>query len=165
MESGEVLAIVNAVYNEHFAGYYKWKDDLIGEGVLGVLVCEQKYNPSKGKFIVYAWRSAWGRMMAWCRSECKHRVGQVEVDDLDNYAGVANGGDIEWGDIRAELQGVRLKRALHNAIIDGLLDGERACDLADKFGVSRQVVSEVWKRWKCKVACRFDFVEGNIVPK
>ena len=165
MESGEVLAIVNAVYNEHFAGYYKWKDDLIEEGVLGVLVCEQKYDPSKGKFIVYAWRSAWGRMMAWCRSECRHRVGQVEVEDLDDYAGVENGSNIEWADIREGLKCVRLKSALHNAIIDGLLCGERACDLADRFGVSRQVVSEVWKRWKRKVVSRFELVDGNVVPK
>lgn len=165
MESGEVLAIATAVYNEHFSGCREWRDDLIGEGVLGILVCEQKYNPSKGKFIVYAWRSAWGRMMSWVKGECRHRVGEVDLEDLDIVASEPFCSGVEWDDIRGELGQVRMKKQLHNAIVSALLDGERPSDIAGRLGVSRQYVSEVWKRWKQKVAENFELVEGNIVPR
>ena len=165
MESGEILAIATAVYNEHFSGCCAWRDDLIGEGVLGILVCEQKYNPSKGKFIVYAWRSAWGRMMAFVNTECRHRVGRVELEDLDTVANEPFKSGIEWDDIRGELAEVRFRKQLHNAVVAGILDGERQCDLARKLGLSTQCVGEIWKRWKRRVVEQLDFVEGNIVPR
>lgn len=165
MESGEILAIATAVYNEHFSGCWAWREDLIGEGVLGILVCEQKYNPSKGKFVVYAWRSAWGRMMAFVNTECRHRVGRVELADLDAVANEPFKSGIEWEDIRCELGQVRMRKELHNAIVSALLDGQRPSDVSCRLGVSRQFVSEVWKRWKDKVTSEFDFVEGNIVPR
>lgn len=165
MESGEVLAIATAVYNEHFSGCREWREDLIGEGVLGILVCEQKYEPSKGKFIVYAWRSAWGRMMAWFKCECRHKVGKVDIEDLDFVASEAFGEEVEWDDIRCELGQVRMRKAVHNAIVASLLDGERPSDVAERLGVSRQYVSEVWRRWRDKVAEKFKYVGGNIEPR
>lgn len=165
MKSGEVLAIATAVYNEHFRGFSEWREDLIAEGVLGILVCEQRYDATKGKLVVYAWRSAWGRMMSYAKDECRAKAGRVGLEDVDNYVNEPFKSCIEETEIIEELGQVRMRKELHNAIVELMLSGERECDVAEKLGVSRQYVSLAWNKWKQKVHSRFDFVNGNIEPK
>lgn len=165
MESGEVLAIATAVYNEYFRGFSEWREDLISEGVLGILVCEQRYIKSRGKFIVYAWRSAWGRMMTYAKGECKAKLGRVDVDDLESVAYEPFRSGIEERELVDELGEVRLRNELHNAIVERMLGGERECEVAKRMGVSRQYVSNVWNRWKRAVHSKFDYIDGNIEPK
>lgn len=165
MESGEVLAIATAVYNEYFRGFSEWREDLIAEGVLGILVCEQRYDATKGKLVVYAWRSAWGRMMSYAKDECKAKLGRVDLEDVDNYVSEPFKSCLEETDIIEELGQVRMRKELHNAIVERMLSGERECDVAEKLGVSRQYVSLAWNKWKQKVHSQFDFIDGNIEPK
>lgn len=165
MESGEVLAIATAVYNEYFRGFSEWREDLIAEGVLGILVCEQRYDATKGKLVVYAWRSAWGRMMSYAKVECRAKLGRVDLTEVDNYISEQFKSCLEETDIIKELGQVRMRKELQNAIVERILSGERECDVADKLGVSRQYVSLAWNKWKRKVHSRFEFIDGNIEPK
>ena len=69
------INLVYSVYNTYFknTNFYIDKEDLIGEGMLGLVKAANTYNPNKNKFSTYAYNCIKNHMINYCNKEFKHK--------------------------------------------------------------------------------------------
>ena len=69
------MNLVYSIYYDNFAYtyYYIDKDDLISEGMLGLVKAASTYKPNKTKFSTYAYHCIKNHMINYCNKEYKHK--------------------------------------------------------------------------------------------
>lgn len=69
------MKLVYSVYNDNFKNtmFYIDKEDLISEGMLGLVKAANSFNPEKQKFSTYAYVCIKNHMINYCNREFKHK--------------------------------------------------------------------------------------------
>lgn len=149
MEVEEMYALAGAVYRDNFKGGYVDREDMLQEGVIGILRAEKNYDASKGSFRTLAYSYALWSMMDYFNresAETKARVSLSRCDellgydiDVNEYYGV---GEICMGAFKD-----RKKRRM----VELYLDSKSYREIGDDVGVSRQRVSKVISELKVAI--------------
>lgn len=171
MEVGEMVAISTAVYNGRFRRWAEWKEDLVSEGVLGIMRAIEVYDESRGvKLGTFAWKCAERRMLMFLRKERKHRevLASASVDDLEECIGVAD----DYSNIfpfTPQREAVSSVKVVINGVevdvLRELLDGGKQKDVARRCGVTRQYVSYIFKRVCDDIRKNYVYEDGEIVRR
>jgi RNA polymerase sigma factor (sigma-70 family) len=147
--SEEMFKISTAVYNKHFNGCSDIREDLIGEGVLGIVSAVRNYDDYVGcSLSTYAWNCARGRMSVFYRKEKRIKERFVALtsdhlleDESKNFK--------ESLYKREELEKVmaiidKLKEK-EKEIVLGIIEGIPQSHIASKIGITKQAVNSKWK--------------------
>lgn len=172
---GEMMAMAGEIYRRRFSGQAVCsRDDLIMEGVAGIIEAGERYDGGRASFTTYAWWCALWQMLRFFKAE-KERLGQVSLND-------EVGDGIELGDIlfNTEWEGknndnddnkiigglikvAKDKSCKDFEILMGLLEGKKQREIAKDFGVTKQSISKVFCNFKDYVRENYDVVDGEIV--
>lgn len=169
MEAEEMVAIARAVFSAEFGKLGWMRDDLISEGVLGIVAGEKNYSDDRGmKESTYAWNCARGRMLAYYRKEKRHheKFGVVSAEDVMAYEG-----EVDPRFFRlTQKEGVeKLIEEMNDsgsektrAIVDDFISGDTQVKIAQRHGVSRQRVSELFRKLRKRVREKYKYEDGEI---
>ena len=71
----ENMNLVSGVYNDLFKNTYIYidKEDMVGEGMLALVVAADTYKENKGKFSTYAYVCIKNAMTNYANKEFKHK--------------------------------------------------------------------------------------------
>lgn len=174
MVSGEeMMKLAGHVWSKYFKGERESRDELVAEGVLAMVKASGSYKADNGvKETTYLCVCARMAMAMWLRKQRKNWRGVVGADVVD-FVGdrVSDDGEDMYEmlaradvvDKVREANGVMRPKA--NAIANALLNGERKVDVARKFGVSKQNVSNMFIKLKKRTLEKYDYVNGVLVDK
>lgn len=74
--------LVPFLYNKYFKGYFRFKDDLLSSGYLGLCKACKRFDESKGfRFTTFASKCVINEMRMFLRKEFKHYNNRI--DDID----------------------------------------------------------------------------------
>jgi DNA-directed RNA polymerase specialized sigma24 family protein len=168
MEVGEMYRVVRAVRSKYFSGCREKWEDLESEGLLALCEAEVSFDESYGvSFLTYGWRCVWCAMMKYLRASEKYERlladtnGDIECYFVEEDCDVCVCDDVMK--MIADASGVMSPKA--NLIANELLGGKKQCDIADKFGVSRQFVNEIFSKIKENVREKYDYINGELIEK
>ena len=88
--SEDYIKLATMVYNKHFSGFKRFKEDLIQEGICSLLQNEDKYDSSRGQWSSFAYKVIHNAMAFFLRSEKKQDFHLLE-DDLDSFENLSDG--------------------------------------------------------------------------
>ena len=171
MKGENMIALATAVYNKYFTRFSDIRDDLINEGVLGIIKCEPFYSGDRGNFATFVWICAKRSMMIYLKKEYRHRrmIAKDEVETVyefipDEKIGmdVPYDPDKELDKIRELTSGYKGKR---KQIAEDLLRCERPKDLVDKYGLTKQRISQIYVDIKKKSNEKYEFKDGYLIEK
>ena len=171
VDGGEAVAIATAVANRYYGVDNKMREDLIAEGVVGVMKAVASYREGVGcKFTTYAWKCARNEMAMYVRQEMKWRnLVDERVVDFEGAVGcdddfIGSTTEHERSDMLKELLS-EFKGERGREIAERLLSGERQADVAEEFGVSRQRVWRIFSRIKAVANERFEYKDGELTRR
>ena len=168
----EMMAMAGRVYHEYYKAEKALEQDLVSEGVVGILVGLDKFDEAKGvQLSTFMCACARNAMASYMRRERKRKAGHglvalevVEVEDVLDMDGMAERQRLAEAMMKVrEASGVLRPRA--NAIANELLKGRRQIDVAREFGVSRQDVNNVFKKIKRRITEQYEYCEGQLERK
>lgn len=168
----EMMKMAGRVYQEYYKGSGVSREDLVSEGVVGILVGMSKFDESKGvQLSTYMYVCARNAMAGYVRKEKVSR--KLHGDDL--LVGVeAVGEDVvgmlaEREESEELIEKVReaagVMRPKVNAIANELLKGRRQVDVARQFNVSRQAVNNIFKKIRVSVVEKYEYDGVRIKEK
>ncbi len=150
-----MVKIASAVYKRHFGGCRNIREDMIQEGILGIILSERLYDESRGvSRYTFAWNYAKGAMMSFYKREKRHRETFCSLPDLDIYQGIVEDyNKKEEKDKRLEKIYLALSEIDEKSkdIFINIVNGEKQKDIAERMGMSRQLVNVRYKRAKEKI--------------
>jgi RNA polymerase sigma factor (sigma-70 family) len=171
MKGENMIALATAVYNKYFTRFSDLRDDLINEGILGIIKCEPCYNEDRGNFATFVWICAKRSMIIYLKKEYRHRrmIAKDEVETVCEFVpdekygvNVPYDSDKELDKIRELISGYKGKR---KQIAEDLLRCERPKDLVDKYGLTKQRISQIYVDIKKKSNEKYEFKDGYLIEK
>lgn len=166
MSPEEMVAVAKAIYKQHFTGFPRLREDLIAEGVLGIVAGQEKFDASLGvKPSTYFWKCAKNNMVQFVVRELRWKkvvdsAKETLVQGLYPKRDEFGADDVELA--RECVTGLRPKTS---AIAEEIFDGKKQKEIAQEYGVTRQRVSGIFQTIKRKVTECYDLVGGKLVEK
>ena len=170
--SGEtMIAMSTAVYNRFFKAYKDIREDLINEGVLGIVKGLEYFDESRGALATFVWVCAKQYMLIYIKKEIKHRniIAKDDVSDFINYI------PDESAILEVPYDGKKEVEKLYSIadeftgrrkdIAYDLISGKAPKELVEKYGLTKQRISQVYIGLKNKVLEKYDFDDGYLVEK
>jgi RNA polymerase sigma factor (sigma-70 family) len=156
----EIMKMATAIYNKHFKCCYDLREDLISEGVLGIMSAINNYKREKGvKLSTYAWNMGKGKMMNFYNLEKERRANLTMMPDYEWLQD-------EGQDVKEQLFGKEMYDKVKK-VVGGLKTEEQwitnsICEgyskefIAKRLGVTNQAVCTRWKRLKAKIVREYN---------
>lgn len=172
LSGGEMMAIATDIYNKKFSKSGIDRDDLIMEGVLGILDYQERYDAELGKLSSYVCKCAYGRMLTYYRKQKVHIDNCESYEDFDwvigsdvDFASEVKDSNYVYGAKIEILKGIEESNLLRQKIVSDLLDGKKQCNVAVLNNVSKQYVSVVWQSFCATARERYKLVDGEILER
>ena len=171
MNGETMIAMSTAVYNKFFRRYKDMREELINEGVLGIMKGLAYFDESKGALGTFVWLCAKQYMVVFLNKEIKHQQGiaKDDVGDLINYIpDESEILDVPY-DGKKEIQKLYLIAdefsGKRKDIAYDLIEGKKPKELVEKYGLTKQRISQVYIGLKKRVMEKYDFDDGYLVEK
>lgn len=171
LSGDDMMAVATAIYNANFKGQGVCeRDDLIGEGVYGLIMAGERYDSGKGQFLTYAWKCACRKMLSFFNREKKMQcvsLDEIVCDEVRLVEMIDSGVDVEELIFRdnAKEQVAKLKGCCGGKIARDIVGGKRQREIAEDYGLTRQRVSQVFCNFKEDVRKKYDYIDGEICEK
>lgn len=171
MSGEKMIKIATAIYNKYFFRYSDIREDLINEGVLGILKSEPFYSVEKGNEMTFFWICAKRSMSIYLKRECRHRrmIAKDEVEevyefipDTKSIMDVPYDADKELDKIRELISGYKGKR---KQIAEDLLNCYEPKDLVEKYGLTKQRISQIFVGIKNRSNNIYKLEDGYLIEK
>ena len=151
----ENMPLVVDTYNKHFTKLYKYKEDLIQSGNLGLWKDCLKYNENKGyKFSTFAVKCIKNEMAMFLRKELKHWyycTDYVIENDLGEKINIldtlSDETQVQFMEENCNINNA-IDKLKHSEIVKEHLKGYCQYEIAKKQGVTHQRISKIIKEAK-----------------
>ena len=163
MEIKEMYALAGAVYRDNFKGSCVDRDDMLQEGVIGILRAEKNYDESKGSFRTLAYLYALWGMMDYYNKEKAERINNVSLSDYENILKCEIDLRESCG-LDKICRGV-FKDGKKKDIVDLYLSNKSYEEIGKNVGVSKQRVGKVLGELKDKIKSNYIYVDENIMER
>ena len=100
-------SIPNTIFNKHYKGFLKYKDDMIQTAYLQIWKSKNKFNPNKGKLESFMATICWNTFNKFIRDNV--------YKDKDNINSIVNIDTVEY--MNADYDGRNEKRELINSMV------------------------------------------------
>ena len=100
-------SIPNVIFDKHFKGFLKYKDDMIQTAYLQIWKSKNKFNPNKGKLESFMATICWNTFNKFIRDNV--------YKDKDNINSIVNIDTVEY--MNADYDGRNEKRELINSMV------------------------------------------------
>ena len=171
MESEEMVKLSTFVYNKYFNRYSGLREDLISEGLLGIVRGLPEYKEERGKFGSYICACAKNSMLMFLMRELKYinNISNTEVETFyeilpDERAGSEPqmGAKMQLEKLRGMTKGMKLRKQV---LLNEILDCKTPKEIASAYGISKQRVSKVFLELKRKAQQKYKLVDNTMVDK
>lgn len=168
----ELMAMGTDVYNKWFRGFSRWKEDIIMEAVAGLLKAEAKFDDSYGvSFLTFGYKCARNKVNMYLRREKKFNNLVADIEDevfekiKDNSYDNCDKSISYSNNIKLVMSCVGVMKPKYNAIANELIKGNAQNKVAEKYGVSRQRVCNIFNNIKKKVVEKYKCENGEMVER
>lgn len=155
----EIVKMATAIYNANFKNCRSLKEDLLSEGVLGIMQAIANYDSSKGiKLSTYAWNVAKGKMVNFYNAEKESRENLTILCDCEWVGDGWNMVEVlEASEKMEKFEKIvgKLKK-VDQFIVWKICEGYTRREVAMCLGVSTQCVSAKWKKLQEKIIMEFN---------
>lgn len=151
----EILKMATAIYNKSFKCFSRFREDLISEGVLGIVTAINKFQREKGvQLSTYAWNTGRGMMMEFLKKE-KERNENFTVladcewisDDEQDVKEIIYSGD-RMNKIYKIIDGFKEREKF---IVYRMMEGYTRAEIARMLNTSSQSIWMSWERLKARI--------------
>ena len=166
-----MIAMSTAVYNRYFKRYADIRDDLINEGVLGIIKGEQYFSEQRGSKATFFWVCAKRNMLMYLAKEVRYRnkIASDLIEDVMSFIPDDSVEIVEPYNGAREIDKIRELASCFNKkgkdIANDLLNGISPKELVDKYGVTKQRISQVYVALKEKTIEKYKFDDGYLVER
>lgn len=161
MDGNEMIRLAKAVARRHYGERGDKDEDLISEGIMGIMRAEARYEDGRGsKLITYAYASARNAMRRYMAKEARWR-NYVMLNGNEAEEAIAEEID-KAGEIERIIERLGIKEG---SLGFEIMSGERQTDIARRRGISRQRVSKEFKKIKNRVLSIYEYKDGGISEK
>lgn len=174
MRDEEIIKIANSIFNREFSKYRAMREDLVSECVLGIMEASAKYDESRGAKTTYLWTCGRNRVLQYLRRERKalnnrheksvEEMSEYLVEEQESEEPVAFANVMQLIEEMIDNCSGRSKGKTR-AIARDFLSGMKCTAIANKYGVSRQMVSKTVINLRNEIKANYDFRDGEFVRK
>lgn len=163
MDGSEMIKLAKVVARRHYGVRGERDEDLISEGVLGIMRAEARYcDGSVARLTTYAYASARNAMRRYVAKETRWRNAVAMIGDNDYLPTAENDG----GEAREVLDEIAERLGLKAGSLGReIMSGERQSDIARRRGISRQAVSKEFKKIQRRILDIYEYERGEISEK
>lgn len=162
-----MIAFATKVYNKHFTRCRVDRDDLIMEGVVGILDYQGNYDENKGTLATYLWKCAYCRMLTFYREQKKYFSHKDEIDKA-MYVETNEKNPLETVfiyDDMGMIENYKGDSKFKRGIVDDVIKLGSQNKVAKKHGITHQYVSLIWRKFISDVRENCEMVDGVIEHK
>lgn len=171
MTGENMLKISTAVYNKYFSKYTDIREDLINEGIVGILKSKPFYSVQKGSKSTFFWICAKRSMISYLKKEFRHRrmIAKDEVEEVYEFIPDGNSMVDDPYSASAEIDKLRevvsCYKGKRKQIAEDLLNCKKPKELVNKYGITKQRISQVFIDIKNRSNNIYEYKEGYLVRK
>lgn len=155
----EIMKMANAIYNACFKKCWELRDDLVSEGVLGIMQAIENYDKNKGVCLsTYAWNMGKGRMLNYYNNEKELMQTFTKLGDCDWVSDEFSISDkMAKDDKFAKICSIIEKMKADDQVLTWkMMKGYSIKEIAESSNVTPQCVWIKWKRVREKILREYE---------
>lgn len=171
MTGKTMIKVSTAVYNKYFRRHSEMREDLINEGIVGIIKGLRFFSEERGAFSTFVFVCARRNMQLYLKRELKFRgaIASDYVEDVMNFIPDDNAELSLPYDANSEINKIRdIANELSprkKQIANDLLDCKTPKELVAKYGVTKQRISQIYVTLKKKTLKIYKLEDGYLVKR
>ena len=171
MTGESMIKVSTAVFNKYFRKYNDLREDLINEGVVGIIKGLRYFSEQRGSFGTFVFLCAKRNMLIYLKKEVnfKNTIASDYVEDVMNFIpDESSEMDVPYNPVEE----INKLREIANTfsgkrkeIANDLLDCNAPKELVAKYGVTKQRISQIYVELKKRTLKLYKFEDGYLIKR